>query len=334
MHSAYAKGTRSNLQTQWSTYFAFLQFFKLKGVPTTHKILCLYATLLSRSFSATGSIRNYISGVRTLHSLLNHTMDPFDHPLLRVTLMGIERYLQHTPKRASPITPHILINIRKHLDLSKPIHATYWALITTAFFTMARKSNLVITLHKDSPDHHILRSDINFQQNHVVITFRSSKTNQLHHRTHQAPLVQIPGSPLCPVTALHNMLKLNPAPHSSPAFIFPNLSPIYYHHYQSFIKSAATSLHLNPDHYSSHSFRRGGATYAFQAHVPPELIKLHGDWKSDAYLIYLEYSLKQKLSVSRDMASSIKALSTSTHHNQLGCTPRTIGSRSANLSKI
>ena len=31
------------------------------------------------------------------------------------------------------------------------------------------------------------------------------------------------------------------------------------------------------DLYSSHSFRGGGATYAFESGVPSELIHLHGD---------------------------------------------------------
>ena len=35
--------------------------------------------------------------------------------------------------------------------------------------------------------------------------------------------------------------------------------------------------------YSGHSFRRGGATFAFNLGVNPELIQYLGDWASDAY---------------------------------------------------
>ncbi|KAI8516630.1 hypothetical protein Bbelb_052110 [Branchiostoma belcheri] len=45
---------------------------------------------------------------------------------------------------------------------------------------------------------------------------------------------------------------------------------------------------LNPHLYSLHSGRRGGATFAFRAGVPVELIRLQGDWRSDAYLLYLK----------------------------------------------
>src|SRR4051794_1104850 len=33
-------------------------------------------------------------------------------------------------------------------------------------------------------------------------------------------------------------------------------------------------------YYTGHSFRRGGATFAFQCGVPASLIKLQGDWRS------------------------------------------------------
>lgn len=43
------------------------------------------------------------------------------------------------------------------------------------------------------------------------------------------------------------------------------------------------------------SFRRGGATFAFQASVPGELVKLQGHWASDAYYKYLDFSMFDKL---------------------------------------
>jgi len=50
---------------------------------------------------------------------------------------------------------------------------------------------------------------------------------------------------------------------------------------------------LDSTSYSPHSFRRGGATFAFEAKVPSELIKAQGDWCSDCYLIYLEMTDRQ-----------------------------------------
>ena len=57
-----------------------------------------------------------------------------------------------------------------------------------------------------------------------------------------------------------------------------------------------------------HSFRRGGASFAFECNVPAELIKFQGDWRSDAYLVYLEMSSSQKRLAVNSMASRIRQL--------------------------
>ncbi len=49
--------------------------------------------------------------------------------------------------------------------------------------------------------------------------------------------------------------------------------------------------------YSSHSFRRGVVTFAFQSWVPARLIQVQGDWTNDAYTKYLSFSLDDKVLV-------------------------------------
>lgn len=43
--------------------------------------------------------------------------------------------------------------------------------------------------------------------------------------------------------------------------------------------------------YSGHYFRRGCASHAFKCNIPAALIKLQGDWKSNAYLRYIDTPL-------------------------------------------
>ena len=59
---------------------------------------------------------------------------------------------------------------------------------------------------------------------------------------------------------------------------------------------------------SGHSFRRGGATWAFSANVPSELIKEHGDWLSEAYLRYLNFNLEERLVVTLKMGQAVTKL--------------------------
>ena len=54
------------------------------------------------------------------------------------------------------------------------------------------------------------------------------------------------------------------------------------------LKSLAAAINLDSSQVSGHSFRSGGATLAFQAQIPAELIKRLGDWQSDAYTSYIQ----------------------------------------------
>ena len=53
--------------------------------------------------------------------------------------------------------------------------------------------------------------------------------------------------------------------------------------FQKVLKSLIKSIGKDTDEYSSHSFRRRGASWVFSGEVPSELIQLYGDWSSDAY---------------------------------------------------
>ena len=56
--------------------------------------------------------------------------------------------------------------------------------------------------------------------------------------------------------------------------------------------------------YSGHSFRRGGATHAFSLNISPLLIKAQGDWKSNAYLRYIDIPMKLRWETMMKLAAS------------------------------
>ena len=64
----------------------------------------------------------------------------------------------------------------------------------------------------------------------------------------------------------------------------------------SFMKQILVELGLPSNQYGTHSFRRGGTSFALQAGVPLDVISLMGDWKSDAMNLYLHMPLSQRIS--------------------------------------
>ncbi|CAG2226402.1 unnamed protein product [Mytilus edulis] len=304
--SAFAVGTKKNLVSQWRAFLLFCFYFDVAPIPVTFKTINCYAQFLSRSFKSTDSIRNYINGVKIMHFYLDLPFPPLDNFEFKLLMAGISRVKQHCPRQARPITPDLLKEMLKFLDLDNCTDIVYWCLFLFAFFLMSRKSNLV----PDSVDsfdckRQLTRGKVFMHERVAIVVFEWTKTIQCGERILKIPLVKIDDSILCPVTAYNRMCRMIPAPEESPAFVIKrnaSLKTVTYKQFQSKLKRIISLTGRDPRLYSTHSFRRGGASFAFQARVPSELIQLHGDWASDAYKLYLNFTMQEKISVAESMA--------------------------------
>lgn len=307
--AAFASGTHSNLHTQWKSFLIFCIYFNFQPTPVSVQTLCLYAQFLARSFKAVSSIRNYISGVKMLHILVDIPCPSFGSTELNLALRGMTRRKQHTPHQALPITPIILSQIFGLLDMTQACHTVFWALFLIAFYTMARKSNLVpTTVNTFDSKKQLCRGDVLIEQDCILVTYKWSKTNQFYNRTIRVPLLSVPNSILCPVSAYRNMLNKVKAKQHQAAFSLPSKKgpiPVTYRQFQSVLRELLQSLGFSPLAYSTHSFRRGGATCAFRAQVPPDLIQAQGDWVSDAYKKYLQFDITDRAGVSARMSAYV-----------------------------
>ena len=66
------------------------------------------------------SIRNYINGVRVLHLYLDYPFPHSENFVYKLLIKGLVKTKQHFPRRALPITPDILLEMVKLLDLYDP----------------------------------------------------------------------------------------------------------------------------------------------------------------------------------------------------------------------
>ena len=304
--NAFADSTTKNLRTQWESFLLFCFYFNLSYLPVDTETLCLYSQFLSRSFKSTNTIKNYMSGIKTMHHILGFSVDQINDFLLNLSIRGIARLHPHCVKQSKAITPELLTKFSLLLDLSNPKDSVFWCLFLFVFFLFARKSNLVPTSLADlKKDKCIFLKDVQVLEDHLIVSFRWSKTIQFGERILQTPLVKIPGSVLCPVKAFTNMYSLVDIQEDDPLFTLPNKKCIFCKDFQSKLRHLIKAIGLNPDEFSSHGFRRGGCTYAFKSGVPADLVQLHGDWHSDAYKKYLEFSLEDKMGVAERMKLQI-----------------------------
>ena len=284
----------------------FCIYFKLSFLRVTTDTLSLYIQFLARSFKSTQSIRNYISGVKTMHQILGHSTEQINDFIINLSLKGIARTQPHLVKQSAPITPEILLKMYQNMDMRKSTNIVLWCLFLFAFFLFARKSNLVPTTVKDlKSSKFLLRQDICCKNGNLLVTMKWSKTIQFGDRILVTPLVSIPHSPLCPVAAYLKMRQVIKADTTDPLFTLSNRKPVFYEQYQLKLKELIDKIGLDSNLYSTHSFRRGGCTFAFKSKVPIDLIKSHGDWRSDCYQKYLSFSLEDKLIVADKMKDNI-----------------------------
>ena len=118
-------------------------------------------------------------------------------------------------------------------------------------------------------------------------------------------MVKFKNVKLCPVSAFKNLLHLHIKNDLSAVFATPKGHVITYYMFQKKFRACLDNIGLDSKNFSTHSFRRGFATLAFQSKIPPEHIQLLGDWKSDAYKCYLQLSWVDKLDILKSMFNDL-----------------------------
>ena len=199
-------------------------------------------------------------------------------------------------------------------DLRIPLHAAMWALFLVAFFSFLHNSNLVVKNMPSVSSVKVLHcSHLILNENTAFLRILATKTIQFAQRSLNIPLPVIPGFILCPVATLHTHLKLYQVPASAPLFPvrasdWESVQAITYPQFSRFLARSLQAIGVDPREFSPHSFGHGGATFAFDCGLPAELIKLQGDWCSDAYLVYLETTDHQKHTAVNAMAHALQQI--------------------------
>lgn len=300
----FADSTKATYSSQLKSYLRFCVYFKLQPVPVTQLNLCRYAVFLARSLSFS-SIPAYLNVVRIIH--LEAGLDnPLNNWQLKSLLKGIKRVIGKPPNQKLPITLDILRTIHSKLEYSISSNKAFWAASLVAFYAFLRKSTL---LPKSSSDINvILVQDVKFCTSGAVLSIKHTKTIQYHERILNIPLPRLNySSPLCPVKALEDLLHDNKPQDSDPLFCYmvaDKLIPLTHDIFVKSLKFYIKLCGLDSKLYSGHSFRRGGATHAFSLNISPLLIKAQGDWKSDAYLRYIDIPMKLRWETMMKLAAS------------------------------
>ena len=292
-------------------------FIDVSPIPASLHTICQYVAFSARSLKFT-SISNYLNIIALLHKEFGLTNPLTDNWAIKSLLTGVKRAKASTVKQKLPITIDILLGIFNIINLHNSFDASFWPICLISFYGLFRKSHLLpISGNKFDPQTQLSQSSFKFQPWGMLIVVVWSKTIQFRECTVHIPIPYIHNSPLCPVSSLkHAMSFTYSAPPLSHAFSYYDLEHLQircftYKQFLSKLRSCLSILGYPPDDYTGHSFRRGGgASFAFSSGVPIELIKILGDWKSDAVLLYLTVPQDIRIRASNLIAKSIQSFTT------------------------
>ena len=222
-------------------------------------------------------------------------------------LKGVRRVKGDASVQKLPITPDILKQIFLTLDLHSSLDRTFWATCLVGFFSFFRKSNLLVSSHMVfDPTQNLCANNVRFTVKGAVLAVRWSEVIQLREHILHIPIPKIPDSPLCPSTALLRLtLESLACSHPLPLFWYAWMGaanvPLTQHRFTEKFQACLNAIGLDASKYTWHSLHRGGASFALQCGLPVDLIKVQGDWRSNACDRYLEPSFELWKQVARQM---------------------------------
>jgi integrase len=291
----------------WMNYAAY---FDCIEVVRTH-LLPRYATYLSYS-AGYKTIKLYLNGVRLFYisrNMPNPLADNYQH---KQHMESLRRIKGDISKPKLPITVTELLWLAAACDATSPADVAFTVAALIAFFAFLRKSNVTTGVQQsDDITHALLAGDVVIDNDTYTlwITLRCTKTIQFGERKLYIPIAGMRGSPIDPIAWWKLHLRSSALPRKADAHAFAyqvkgtsrwvNLT------HSAFVKRLKLVLARNgvdSANYAAHSFRRGGATFAYAAGVGDALIKALGDWRSNAYLRYIELSTALRVHAARQMA--------------------------------
>ena len=285
---------------QWQRFCAVYSIDPCPAEGVLDRDLALYSVHLAATrLVKYKTIKNYISmGVRVLCLATDCPWTDINkRPVVWQTLRGLRRLLGDEPQQKLGISLDMLCLMRKNMNLTSSEDATLWAAFLVGFYGMFRKGNLTAKRSTDfNPREDLRRMDLLIEKRRVVVRIRHSKVIQFGETVLYVQLPFIANNPdLCPVQALAHMMRLAPGKPEDPLFKQGLTSkPLTHARFVGRLKELIRSIGIDERQYAGHSFRRGGASWAHSIGISDALIKLQGDWHSDAYLLYIHITDEAK----------------------------------------
>ena len=276
-------------------------------MPASEDSLCWFMELMSVTVGY-NHIKNILGGLKYVHAALGY---PFPSSSFSVdtTLQGLKRRLARTPFQVLPIDPTVLRLMYSKINLKRKEDLALWCSYLVAFYCLFRKANCVPENSRYDANKILTRENIGIDKNErkVYIYVGFSKTNQYRKKDRCIPIPANDDPCLDLYRHIEQLYTLVEEPLTAPAFTYGNGKFVTYDMFTKRLKQLLSSSGLNPDLYSGHSFRRGGASFLFSAGATQLMVQVLGDWSSMVYTRYLFLSAEDRMKAQQLIAEAINS---------------------------
>ena len=259
--------------------------------PWTDHVILAYMELLAQNNFSSVTVKNHLS-------VLSHYFQLYSWPIQGLQSRQVLMFVRSL-KYNGLVKPKVkgvlnMVMLQQLVDLTlQRLHAdTLVPLYLLSFFGFFRLASLVppsIGAFDDS--RFPLVQDLVWAKPGLHFILKCSKTMQALGQFKVVQIPKLPGSSLCPVTALQKLIKVMKLQPQDPLFVIHHNSEVQLlttFKVRNLLAKSITDMNLDPRDYGFHMFRRSGATLAHTLQVPLPNIKQHGQWKSEAIYTYLK----------------------------------------------
>lgn len=290
-NSAIEASTRRNQDTVEYSYTMFCNAAGLRPFPVSFQTVGLFLVQYCHRFGhTTRSIPGILSHLKRINRAKGGWwFDERTKARLDDVITGLQKYDRSAPARKLPVTHKVMNDIEAAADMTNHRHYQHVTMSRVARDALLRGSELI----------KLRRADIIWSNDRqkVTLVIHLSKA----HKTGRAERVTItdygPTSGTAYLREYVRFMGFNTAKTGYEQPLWPLVTTMGTVDYaRASTKGAFVSLARQllsaagypANKYSGHSYRSGGATDLWESHrCRPLTIKLHGRWRSDAYLLYI-----------------------------------------------
>ena len=289
--AAFRPKTKQCYVMLFRTFIGFCLCMKLTCNDMLVSTVMAFLEFLVYNKVSTHMIANHVSALRAMAIVYDIPFAALEHPKVKYFMKSLKI------NRPLAVTRRHIMDLKtlKEIVLYCPRFAdsvTIKAIFLTAFFGFFRISNLVPhSISTYDSARQFFGGDIFYQKRFVKLLVKWSKTLQSRDEVKIITLPRLAYKVICPYLALRAVTQLYAPTANQPLFqTYSNqkYQPMTDSRVCKALSRIVQLMGLPKGFYTFHTFRRSGASLAYQAQVPLADIKDHGTWTSDCVWTYIQ----------------------------------------------